>query len=582
MQHPMRLIGAALAVLVVSCGPSQGQGQAPAASSGQPAQNRTLVVGHRIEPSNLAPKVLGTNGPLRNSRFFNAALSLIDDKGLARPYLAEALPQLNADSWRVFADGRMETTYQLRENLTWQDGTPLTADDFVFAYRVYKDRGLGVFIASPQDTMDAVLAPDPRTVVVQWRSPNPDAGGLTFEELDPLPSHLLEAAFNDYTEGRATGDTFLGSSSRPGRPAPASKCTTWAITPASGHSRPAAARPSAAIASASASGPRPATSTRSSSDEAATLSAILAGGQIDYSCCRALRFEHFVTLKREWEPTGKGTAVAAPGNEAFLFLQQRPEYVGDRGLLDLRVRRALAHAIDRQAINEGVFDGLGTPTETGVAPDVPFAAQVDRLSPKYPFDVNRSAQLMSEAGYTKDAEGFFVDGQGSRFHVDFAVQDASEIERMQQVQSDTWRRAGFDVRTVVMGIQLFTNLETRQTLPGFSYAAGETEAHYLSSQVGSPATRWSGLNRSGWTNPEYDRLYEAWNTTLAPTERGMYVAQMLGLVREGLPGYPLYFIPDVKNWVSSLQGPSEHDNTGFGRTSRATPYYWDIESWTFR
>ena len=77
MRHPVGIIGAAFVVFVVSCGPSQSQGtgQAPVASSDQPAQNRTLVVGHRIEPSNLAPKVLGTNGPLRNSRFFNAALS---------------------------------------------------------------------------------------------------------------------------------------------------------------------------------------------------------------------------------------------------------------------------------------------------------------------------------------------------------------------------------------------------------------------------------------------------------------------------------------------------------------------------
>ena len=98
-------------------------------------------------------------------RLFNAALSLIDGQGTPRPYLAEALPQLNSDSWRVFPDGRMETTYRLRENLTWQDGTPLTAENFVFAYRVYKDPALAIFIANPQDEIDAVTAPDPRTIV---------------------------------------------------------------------------------------------------------------------------------------------------------------------------------------------------------------------------------------------------------------------------------------------------------------------------------------------------------------------------------------------------------------------------------
>src|SRR5262245_1876218 len=57
---------------------------------------------------------------------------------------------------------------------------------------------------------------------------------------------------------------------------------------------------------------------------------------------------------------------------------------------------------------------------------------------------------------------------------------------------------------------------------------------------------------------------------------------VLALVREGLLSNPLYFTPDVKHWVSSLPGPSEHDNTGFGGTSPATPYYCDTQSWTFR
>src|SRR4051812_46693269 len=117
-----RLVSVILAVLVVGCAPAQ-ERQAPAASSDQPPQRRTLVVAHRYEPLTLAPKIVAPNGPLTTARLFNASLALFDDKGLARPYLAEALPQLNTDTWRVLPDGRMETTYRLHENLTWHDGT---------------------------------------------------------------------------------------------------------------------------------------------------------------------------------------------------------------------------------------------------------------------------------------------------------------------------------------------------------------------------------------------------------------------------------------------------------------------------
>src|SRR5438093_11758860 len=119
LQHPRVLIAAVLGSLLVSCAP--GRSQAPAVSSDQLDQNRTLTVLNRAEYATLAPKVLQSNGPLSTTRLFNAALSLIDDTGLPRPYLAEALPQLNTDAWRVFPDGRMETTYRLHDNLIWQD-----------------------------------------------------------------------------------------------------------------------------------------------------------------------------------------------------------------------------------------------------------------------------------------------------------------------------------------------------------------------------------------------------------------------------------------------------------------------------
>jgi ABC-type transport system substrate-binding protein len=58
----------------------------------------------RYEASDLAPKRVG-GGPTRETkRAFNAALALIDGSGKVRPYVAEALPELNAPSWVVHPD----------------------------------------------------------------------------------------------------------------------------------------------------------------------------------------------------------------------------------------------------------------------------------------------------------------------------------------------------------------------------------------------------------------------------------------------------------------------------------------------
>src|SRR5205085_9349271 len=108
---------------------------------------RALVVADSHEPVDLAPKILALGGAIRTKRLFNAAVALLDDTGNARPYLAEKLPELHTDSWRVFPDGRMETTYQVRDHLTWQDGHTLDSEDFAFAYRVYAT-GVGPFLST--------------------------------------------------------------------------------------------------------------------------------------------------------------------------------------------------------------------------------------------------------------------------------------------------------------------------------------------------------------------------------------------------------------------------------------------------
>jgi peptide/nickel transport system substrate-binding protein len=575
---PNRLIGLMLVALLVSCAPSPepASGSLPQPAIPVQSQSRTVVLAHRHDPPTLAPKVAASS-TANTTRIFNAALTLIDAQGAPRPYLAEAVPQLDTDAWRVFPDGRMETTYRLREGLTWHDGAPLVAEDFAFALRVYKDASLGAFLRTPQNDIDGLLAPDPRTIVIQWRSPNPIAGSLTLGDLDPLPAHVLNGPYTDFLEGRSSDERFLADPFWTSEYVGAGpyKLERWErgvqieATAFNGHvlGRPKIERLVVRIAT----------------DENTLLAAVLAGGQVDYTASATLRFEHLLVLKREWEAAGKGVAVAVPGPAIFLNLQQRPEYVGDPALLDLRVRRALAHTLDRAALNEGVFDGYGIPTETILPRTVPFYPEHERLITRYPLDANRARQLMSDAGYTRDAEGFFVNPQGRRVRVDFATQRSPEIERMAAIQSDIWRRDGFDVYPIAMNPELFARLEVRHTLPGLGYAQGPAEVSFTMAEIGTEANRWAGLNRTGWTHPEYERLWNSMKASLDPVQRGANVAQMMALVTEHLPGYPLYFVLTARTRVAGLQGPTdETEAVGFGSTSRETTSYWNIQDWTLR
>jgi oligopeptide transport system substrate-binding protein len=123
-----------------------------------------------------------------------------------------------AESWEISADG-LTYTFRLREGLKWSDGTPLTADDFVYSYRRLLDPATaattaGLFLmienapeitqkAKPPESLGAA-APDPRTVVFRLATPAPFFLQLLANtQAAPVPRHVIEKLGRDWTRAGA-------------------------------------------------------------------------------------------------------------------------------------------------------------------------------------------------------------------------------------------------------------------------------------------------------------------------------------------------------------------------------------------
>ena len=72
----------------------------------------------------------------------------------------------------------MTTTWKLRPNVKWQDGVPLTADDFLFAVAVEREKETSIPAYAEYELIDGISAPDPGTISVTWKRPYIDADGL--------------------------------------------------------------------------------------------------------------------------------------------------------------------------------------------------------------------------------------------------------------------------------------------------------------------------------------------------------------------------------------------------------------------
>lgn len=565
---------AMVVVLGAACIPfPRGESDSPTASRGSP-DTRVLVMAVRYEPTDLAAKMSTQAGAEFLKRPFNATLAFIDGTGEPRPYLAETLPQLNTDGWRVFPDGRMETAHRLRPNLTWQDGKPLTAEDFVFGWRVYRTPGLGVFSPAPQDKMDEVVAADPLTLVVRWNSPYPDASALTESRdgsLEPLPRHLLEQPFAEVLQDPTAKDRFFN-------------LAYWTSEyVGAGPYRLESWEPGYQLSGVAFDGyvfGRPKIGRivmRVMADENAVLATLLAGGVVDLATRFTLRFEHALVLKREWEAAGKGRVLMGSVNAGGhpMIFQFRPEFLKTPELRDLRVRKALAHTVNRQAIVDGFYEGIGEYPDTFVSRGEPYYSELDRALTKYPYDPRRTEQYLEEAGLTKDREGFFASRTGERFTPDYQTLAGTVFERGQAIIAETWRRAGISAQTSVLPAAQVRDLEARHTFPGIGTLGTMAADLFPSGEIGTPEKRWAGQNRGGWSNPEYDRLWEAYKSSLDRTERYRHMIQMMKLVSDEVPAFPLYYnIEPTFAHTVALRGPD------LGATG--TSGFWNLHEWELR
>jgi ABC-type transport system substrate-binding protein len=185
---------------------------------------------------------------------------------------------------------------------------------------------------------------------------------------------------------------------------------------------------------------------------------------------------------------------------------------------------------------------------------------------------------MAEAGFSKDRDGSFANAAG-RFQTEFRVNAGPEFERSQAILTDTWRRAGLDVSSSILPANMLRNVEALHTFSGMATrGGGMQERTWISSEVGTAATRWVGENRAGWSDPAYDALFERFSRTLDRAERTRLVVQMIQRQSQELPTLILYQAIQVNSHVAALRGPNP-EIAGWGVSTPPTLPYWNIHEW---
>jgi peptide/nickel transport system substrate-binding protein len=525
---------------------------------------------------------------LSDPKTFNYALNEESPNvfGLIYEGLVEENPETGAvepalaESWAISNNGQ-RIVVTLRSGLQWSDGAPLTADDVSFTFNeVFFNEAIPTGLRDILRIGQANALPSVKPLgplQVEFTVPEPFAPFLRSLGVAILPAHRLR--------------TTLQAKDKTNKPA---FLTTWGVdTP-----------PSEIICNGPYRLKEYATNERVifernpyywrkdaagnrqpyidqlvwqivESQDTALLQ--FRSGGLDSI---AVTPDYFSLLKRE-EQRGRFTIYnggPSLGTSFICFNQNRGQRKGkplvdpvkSAWFTDLRFRKAVAYAIDRQTLIDNVFRGLGQPQHSPIAQQSPYYLAPKDGLPTYGYDLARSRQLLTEAGFQwRDRE--LYDAQGNRVRFTLITNAGNKIREAMgaQITQDLGKLGmKVDLQPIAFSSlveKLSSSLDWECHLLGFTGGLepndganiwrvdGRLHAFNQSPDPGEPPL--PGRVVTPWES-EIDRLYRQAAQELNETKRRALYARTQVLTQEHLPFIYLvtpYSLVAVRNSVQGLR-----------------------------
>ena len=287
------------------------------------------------------------------------------------------IPDL-AESWDYSEDG-LTLTFHLKENAQWHDGEPVTAEDVKYTFDYIKEHDTCVF-NSNMAIVDSIEASDDYTVVFHMNSADMSfVSSLSWYGTFILPEHIYNNG-QDWSENDATQNHPIGSGPFKFVEYRQGEGMTLEANPDYHDGAPKLDRLVYSIVP----------------DDTTAMQALI-NGELDWTVATPSN----MVSELENNENIRLVLDSLPSPARIVFNLQN-ELVAD-----VAVRQAIARCIDRTDISQKTTNGIW-PVEYSAYPSSSWAANTTDIYPE--CDLEAAEQLLIDAGYTKDADGYYLRG----------------------------------------------------------------------------------------------------------------------------------------------------------------------------
>ena len=502
-----------------------------------PTFSGTATITFVQEPDNLNPMytTMSFSGYLRP--FYLKPSWDFDENAQPVPVLVTEIPSV--DNGGLSADGKT-ITLKLRDDVTWSDGEPLTADDYVFTFEMNTSDKNTSQQRYPYDPyVESVVAQDATTVVITLKEPL--AAWLTSLFYWVLPKHVLQPVFDaegtldnaEWNRNPVPGlGPFVLDQWESGSHLSFKANPNWINPPKLEQ-----------------------VFVRIVPDDAAQEAAILAGDSDIGAFLSSDQIE-----KLEADGKVKVYPLESGYNEAW-FLNVNPD-TARPFMLDVNVRKALALATDRFTIVQDLLvESINPVNVTFWDTSPPY--QTDTLQP-YPYDPEQAKQLLDAAGWVDSNGDGTRDKEGVELIVRYATNQRELRKSIQAVVEQQWKEVGIGAELANYSSDIFWNGYNDggpQALGDYDIAEFSSSANafpdpdtagFTCAQVCN-ADNPDGTNQQGYCNPALDELFNKQAVTVDPVARKELFNQIQQIMYDDVVYIGMWKDPDLWSLSNRLQ-----------------------------
>lgn len=488
-----------------------------ASAADAPKQGGTLTTIVQPEPVTLTPAA-NTAQPTQY-----VAANIFD--GLVY-YDLDLKPQPSlAQSWTVAPDG-LTITFNLRNGVKWHDGKPFSSADVKWSlenvWKTIHPRNRAIF-----ENVASVDTPDEATVILRLSKPSlPILSVINGIGAPILPKHLYEGTDvlnNPYNNKPVGTGAFVFKEWKKGEyvllernpdywepKKPYLDKIVFKVIP-----------------------------------DAAARAAAIEKGEVQYAAFNPVPFRDVERLAKL--PAIKVETGGYDWLSPVLYFDLNVE---NTYLKDVRVRQAIAHAVDKDALAKVVWYGYGKPAVSAVPSTL--TSFHDATVPKYPFDLKKAETLLDEAGFKRGADGV-------RFTLNH------DFEYLKQAL----KRVGIEVKIRSQDTSAF--IKRVYADRDFDISSSWNGA-FPDPQIGIVREYWSGwlgtktpwTNGSGYRNAEVDGLIQAAAIEGNPAKRVEGFKRFQQIVQRDVPTLPLLELRFFTLYSASLRAAAQQADQSYG------------------